>query len=539
MATFTTENESSFATEYSPFNDTDGPRIEQSVITFASGKQGIDTREIDGLRQGVSIKTHKHRFASTQPKIWAGNLNHFVLVRTIGQARSFTEYENSTAFEERPRFNPVQYIEDPEYPFPITFNNGPQQEEEAIIEPFTIKFRKNDNEGKFPAHMVRGSIEDGNNFENEDGSSNFVEQFIELTPPNEPRFFLDEGQAYFGSRQLADVLDLTHDPQVLYRLDDYSPTANPNFSDTTGNGEQLWKTGGISKEDGPWPTSDDNPSAAGFDGAVSAYLYRALSTATVNVGEMTFECFFYIPSGVTIWRYWISQGSSSGAANSALNSNYFLGIRPSLLSITYGHQHSTRTTVSTTFSFTGPQLNTDDWNHIAFVRTITTGVSDIEVYLNDESLGKNALTAPSDGGSTTFYVGTLNGSSLSDWDGRISNVKIIPSALTADEISAEYSKLGSTIFNTDNAVIMEGFTPVTQREISPFNDTRDEKIVDRIQTNDSDFISALKALSFDLDGDIRESYDKKSASAGGDVYGPEAARTGTDSIAFLGRTRGA
>lgn len=298
------ENQNFAGTEFFPFNDSDpfaGIFLQtynsNGAITSVSTSRGYDTSLIDRFRQGVEIRTSRHVYESVQGKIWAGNLNHFVLVRTIGQARSFTEFENTPIFDDNTRkFDPVLYIEaqlyDVQYPYPIIFNNGPQQEEEASIEPLTIQFRKANNEGRYPARSVKASLEDGNNFDSEELASSRVQQFIDFTPPNEARFFLDEGQQYIGT-------DVT------------------------------------------------------------------------------------------------------------------------------------------------------------------------------------------------------------------------------------------------SSIIIEGFTPFIQREIIPYDETRDERIVNRIQTADPAFISVLKALNFDLDGDIREEFDKKSATAGNDVYGPDAALAGTDSIAFVGRIRGA
>jgi hypothetical protein len=322
------ENQKFAGTEFTPFNETDGGIGIERIGTFvstgtlprgtgsvAAGNQhlykGYDTSTIDGLRQGVSLRTQRHVYGSVQPKIWSGNLQHFILVRTLGQARSFTEFDNSPLFVDilptfdtgsigvgktPAHFNPVQYLTDPLYPFPIIFNNGPQQEEEAIIEPLTIAYRRASNEGNTLRRTVKGSLEDGNNFDSDKGATNRIEQFVSFTPPSEPRFFLDEGAVYFG---------------------------------------------------------DNN------------------------------------------------------------------GLNP------------------------------------------------------------------------------------------------------------------------ERGIAIENFIPFIQREIVPYNETRNERIVERIRTNDPDFISVLKALKFDLDNDIREQFDKKSATAGSDVYGPDAGYIGTDSIAYVGRTRGA
>lgn len=182
-------------TEFTPFDDS------QQVIYIPTddGTGGIDTREIDSFRQGVEIQTNKQRFVGNQPKIWAGNLDHVVNVNTIGQARSFVEYENSLLFEDMPIFNAVNYINsDGTYPLPIIFNDGPQSEEEARVEPITIPFRKNSPEGPFFAHRVAGTLEDGNDFDTIFKTSSRVSQFIDYQSPLQFRVFLDEGAQLWG-----------------------------------------------------------------------------------------------------------------------------------------------------------------------------------------------------------------------------------------------------------------------------------------------------------------------------------------------------
>lgn len=290
MASTINENEDFAGGQFTPFQDSDTPRVQKAVQNFLSATQGYDTTVFDMYRQGVSIRTSKHLYSTTQPKLWAGNLNHAIRVVTLGQARDFTEFEDDPKFEELPEFNPVWYIQDQEYPFPIVFNDGPQEEEEAIIEPFTIPFRKPNTFGNFDPRQPKAVLEDGNGFDNLDGGTTRVEQFIEYSIPSTPRFFLDEGVEYFGP--------------------------------------------------------------------------------------------------------------------------------------------------------------------------------------------------------------------------------------------------------VNNAIVIEGFVAHIQRDIDPFDDTKDERIVEQITTNNAAFISRLKELDFDLSEDIRGTFSKKSAPAGGDVYGPEAARYGTDSIAYRGLTRG-
>ena len=182
--------------QFTPFDDA------QTVIYIPTDEDtgGIDTREVDAYRQGVEIRTNRQRFAGMQPKIWAGNTDHVVNVNTIGQARSFVEYENSLLFDDiRCDFDPISYIEQgPDYPLPILLNEGPQQEEEASIEPITIPFRQQSTEGPFFAHRIAAVIGDGNDFDTVFRNANRTSQFEDYDDPLEIRYFLDEGAALWG-----------------------------------------------------------------------------------------------------------------------------------------------------------------------------------------------------------------------------------------------------------------------------------------------------------------------------------------------------
>lgn len=224
--------------EYSPFDDA------RTVVYIPTDSDtgGIETSAIDPFRQGVEIKTNKQRFVGMQPKIWAGNLDHFVKVTTIGQARSYTEYENTKIFEDLSKYNPVSYIElGSNYPLPIIFNEGPQQEEEASIEPITIPYRKNGTEGPFFARRVAGSVEDGNNIDTVFKNTNKIAQFIDYDPPQDQRWFLDEGTNYWGSSDNGIVIDgyIMASERTLSPFDDTSiddiPQFIPNITDDMFN----------------------------------------------------------------------------------------------------------------------------------------------------------------------------------------------------------------------------------------------------------------------------------------------------------------
>lgn len=226
-------------TEFTPFDDT------QAVIYIPTDEDtgGIDTREIDPYRQGTEIKTNRQRFAGTQPKIWAGGIDHVVDVSTIGQARSFVEYDNSLIFQDLPEFSAVAYISDPNYPLPIVMNDGPQQEEEAYMEPITIPFRKYTPEGPFFAHRIAAAIEDGNNFDTIFQNANRTSQFEDYDEPLNNRYFLDEGVALWGEGDTDEKISTPGYTPATERLlapyDDTTIDDIPQSLDATSDLEQV------------------------------------------------------------------------------------------------------------------------------------------------------------------------------------------------------------------------------------------------------------------------------------------------------------
>jgi hypothetical protein len=198
--------------QFTPFNDVDPTKELIGVISLytATGSGGMDTSSTDGLRQGVEIRTNKHLFKSNQPKIWGGNYEHAIKITTLGQFRSWSEYENDIAWVDNViEFTPTYYLNDQiTYPYPINFNNGPQQGEEAVIEPLTLPFRldKSVIEGAWPIHRPKGNIEDGNPDTNLPQGNSRTSQLIPYEPAivNDP--FLDGGQRYIGDGPIEDQI---------------------------------------------------------------------------------------------------------------------------------------------------------------------------------------------------------------------------------------------------------------------------------------------------------------------------------------------
>jgi hypothetical protein len=215
-------DDGTFGLEFFAFNDTKDKGQSLAAAIYNQSGSGMDTSGIDDVRQGVEIRTLKHVFGSNQPKIWSGNIHHFTRVTTYGQFRSWTEYQNDISYYDNViPFNPILYIKSQNngvdtYPYPIYFNDGPQQSEEVGVEPLTHPFRLASSviEGAFPAHRPKGNIEDGNPTQAIPQSNNRILQFIEYAAPLTADPFLDAGQQYIGDGPIED--DIIIDGYVLF-----------------------------------------------------------------------------------------------------------------------------------------------------------------------------------------------------------------------------------------------------------------------------------------------------------------------------------
>lgn len=184
---------------FTPFDDS------QTKTRFPEPSgEGYDTSTWDNYRQGVEITNEKFRFLSTQPKFWAGVVGSQEKIITYGQPQGYVEEDPvglGSKFKDLPLFDPSAYIVlGPNYPLPIVFNDGPIEQTAATIEPLAIPFKKHSNEGPYYAHAIRGELEDGNDFDNPMfPASSRIEQFVDVRPPTNVLFFLDEGGGYFGN----------------------------------------------------------------------------------------------------------------------------------------------------------------------------------------------------------------------------------------------------------------------------------------------------------------------------------------------------
>jgi hypothetical protein len=188
-----------------PFDDS----LKNSVIQGISSVQedGIDTRAIDGYRQGIELKSINHFFVSTQPKIWGGTVkydgevSHKIDLNVYGQTVLFSEFYSKTFFDDKLRkFESIDYMQEAaNYPFPIMFNDGPQQQEENTIEPLTIPFKKNTPEAiNYIAKGLHSNIEDGQYDQFFNKGTAMLSNFIEHYKPGKVKAFLEQGEERIG-----------------------------------------------------------------------------------------------------------------------------------------------------------------------------------------------------------------------------------------------------------------------------------------------------------------------------------------------------
>lgn len=117
----------------------------------------------------------------------------------------------------------------------------------------------------------------------------------------------------------------------------------------------------------------------------------------------------------------------------------------------------------------------------------------------------------------------------------------------ADLTTAEHEFRGGTLgayldieANLTGSLRPNRWNPSSLGTTSPYHDEEDWEVVDdHIIGGSVPLVATLRAMKVNLDQDIDLRHKgHKSAPAGRDVYGPGQARVGTDSLAFLGTTRG-
>jgi hypothetical protein len=100
---------------------------------------------------------------------------------------------------------------------------------------------------------------------------------------------------------------------------------------------------------------------------------------------------------------------------------------------------------------------------------------------------------------------------------------------------------GQQIFgNLSGAIYLPGYSSNQSRVGIPFTEKDNNYAINELTgaLSGSELLAVLQSLDFSRDEDIRRTFERKSAPAGYDSYGPGMARQGTDSISYSSRLRG-
>lgn len=125
------------------FDDSGFRDLKQKISVSSVNKDGMNSSPIDVFRQGSEITQTKYRFMSAAPKLWAGNIKHWIEPNRIGQDVDFTHFDEDIDYKEKQstKWNPVAHLYDTGNNF-LLFNDGQQQQFRSSIDPFYIYGKK-------------------------------------------------------------------------------------------------------------------------------------------------------------------------------------------------------------------------------------------------------------------------------------------------------------------------------------------------------------------------------------------------------------
>lgn len=139
------------------FDDSGIRELLKKTAISAVNKDAMDSRPIDVFRQGVELTQQKYRFLSAAPKIWSGNIKHWVEPNLVGQEVDFTHFDSETEYKEKEatKWDPVAHLLDEPNSTKL-FNEGLQQQFRSSIDPFFIYGKKNSiEEAKNPITGIK------------------------------------------------------------------------------------------------------------------------------------------------------------------------------------------------------------------------------------------------------------------------------------------------------------------------------------------------------------------------------------------------
>lgn len=213
--------------------------------------------------------------------------------------------------------------------------------------------------------------------------------------------------------------DTTHSPVGLWQL-------AGNLNDTSGNSFTLTVETGTSRFVPIFPTLK----GFYFDGSTA--LWHNVSAATLRItGDMTFECLFMLEA-VTAAAYWFSH--TAGGETSDTNQQYGLQFNLTTFPAIAWIQES-GAGVNSSYGGANNYMPLGRICHMAVTRTANV----IQPYLNSRAWGSPSATLTTPDGGATGRL-RLGGDSVTRIRGVMASAKLIASALTANQIKAEYNR---------------------------------------------------------------------------------------------------
>jgi len=234
-----------------------------------------------------------------------------------------------------------------------------------------------------------------------------------------------ESSAAASSGSVLGRLDTTHSPAGLWLFDD-------GMTDSSGNGLDLTAdAGALTYVDYLGKTF------AHFDGATR--LHEATKDASLSIlGDVTISLVvkWQTPPGA-LSQYLLGKGDAGDAAEST-NTNYLVYMSSQLAK--YLHEYGVGTN-STIAQISDPSLV--ELFPSAFLITVVRSGTTVYMYIGPQLMSTTSVLGqtPTGGASAGFFIGgDSDGTDFLD-DCLISGAKVTASALTADQVKAEYEKV--------------------------------------------------------------------------------------------------
>lgn len=151
------------------FDDSPGVDLNEKVKNSNASQYvltgSIDTKLIDGFRQGVEITQYSHFYAGNSIRIHAGEPGHVIRKNFYGADRNFLR---QNYFQETEYYNALKYINcEQTITYPIVTHDSDETENynfNGAIEPLTIRAvaALYSIDVPFEAHSIKGMLMDGN-----------------------------------------------------------------------------------------------------------------------------------------------------------------------------------------------------------------------------------------------------------------------------------------------------------------------------------------------------------------------------------------